>query len=83
MSALFDRSSMARFSHDLGEVSWLYILQGCALVLLGTLIVIFPELLAVLVAVFLIAVGALAIATGWRLRRVRRSFEDLGRSLWE
>lgn len=77
------RSPLTRFSQDLRDLSWLYVAQGVALLLLGVLILIFPELLAILVAAFLIVGGAVTLAAGWRVRQARRSFDDLGRLFWD
>jgi uncharacterized membrane protein HdeD (DUF308 family) len=74
-------SPVTRISRDLRDVSWLYLIQGVALVILGVLIVIFPELLTILVAAFLIIGGLLTAAAGWRMRRARKAFDDLSRLL--
>ncbi|MGI6207738.1 MAG: hypothetical protein ACOYEW_05935 [Anaerolineae bacterium] len=76
-------SPITRFSRDLQDLSWLYIIQGAALVLLGIMIVIFPELLAVLVASFLVVAGVLTLLTGLRVRRARRAFDEMGRLFWD
>ncbi|NPV09588.1 MAG: DUF3096 domain-containing protein [Anaerolineae bacterium] len=83
MRLSYGSGPVARFSRDLRDLSWLYLTQGASLVLLGILIVLFPELLAILVATFLIVVGVLTLATGWRLRRARRAFDEMGRLLWD
>ena len=49
---------------------WLYLLLGLNLVLLAMLIMVFPELLAYLVAGFLLFDGLLFIGIGWQLRRL-------------
>ena len=72
---------MARLSCDLRDVSWLYLGQGVALVLLGLLTVILPDLLTILVATFLVAIGLVTIVVGWRMRRARRAFDEISRML--
>ena len=79
--ASYGQSPVARISRDLRDVSWLYLIQGVVLVLLGVLILIFPDLLAILVAAFLVIGGLLTMATGWRMRRARRAFDELSRLL--
>lgn len=74
-------SPVTLISRDLRDASWLYLVEGGGLVLLGVLILVFPELLAVLAAAYLLVVGALTMATGWRLRRARRAFDELSRLL--
>jgi len=81
MSSVTGPSPMTLISRDIRDASWLYLAQGVGLILVGILIVILPELLQVLVATYLIVVGVLSIAAGWRLRRARRAFDDLGRLL--
>lgn len=83
MQADSGRSPLSSFSRDLRDLSWLYVAQGAALVLLGVLILIFPELLSILVATFLIVGGAVTVAAGRRVRRARRAFDDMGRMLWD
>ncbi|MHB0875924.1 MAG: DUF3096 domain-containing protein [Anaerolineae bacterium] len=81
MDSSYGLSPVARISRDLRDVSWLYIVQGIALVILGVLILIFPELLSILVAAFLLVGGGLTVATGWRMRRARKAFDELSRLL--
>lgn len=81
MDSSYGLSPVARISRDLRDVSWLYLIQGGGLVLLGVLVLVFPKLLAVLVAAFLVIGGLLTMATGWRMRRARRAFDDLSRLL--
>lgn len=77
------RGPLAAFSRDLRDLSWLYVAQGAALILLGVLILVFPDLLSILVATFLVLGGIVTLAAGWRVRRARRAFEDIGRLFWD
>ena len=81
MQSPYGLGPMARLSRDLRDVSWLYLGQGVALVLLGLLIVILPDLLTILVATFLVAIGLVTIVVGWRMRRARRAFDEISRML--
>ena len=54
---------------------WLYLLLGLNLILLAILIMIFPELLAYLVAAFLLIDGLLFLVIGWQVRRLARLYK--------
>jgi uncharacterized membrane protein HdeD (DUF308 family) len=68
---------------ELSALWWFYLSQGLALILLGIAVIIWPQLLAVLAAAFFIAIGAVLIMLGWRIRRVKRSYEQFKHSLLE
>ena len=74
---------LSGFSRDLRDLSWLSTAQGVALLLLGVLILVVPELLALLVASVLILGGAVTLAAARRVRRARRAFDDMGRLFWD
>ncbi len=53
-----------------GGAAWLAVfVPGMALIAVGIAIVVFPKLLAVLVAGFCMFVGLILASLGWRLRR--------------
>ncbi len=74
-----EKNPVVRLSRDLRDASRLYLAQGAALILVGLLILVFPELLSVLVAVYLVLAGLATLIVGWRLRKARRAFDELGR----
>jgi len=53
-------------------LTWVYLVPGGVLVLLGLLILLVPNLLEVLVAAALIVAGVSLLSLGWRLRRAVR-----------
>jgi len=68
------------FLWQAGEYDFLWksqMLLGVLLVATGVLIVLFPRLLAAMVATGIILVGASLIGSAWRLRRLQRRSRDL------
>jgi len=59
------------FAHTWRHQLW----QGVLFVLFGILILIMPQLLAVMVAGVLMLAGALLIVSAWNLRRLRRQYD--------
>ncbi len=59
-----------------GGFSTFFIFQGALLVLLGVLIVMFPDLLRVMVATFFILIGILVLGFGLTMRKMERTFPD-------
>ncbi len=55
---------------------------GLNFLLLGLLIVIFPDLLAWLVAAFLILAGAGLLVVAWQFRRFKQLYRQWRESLW-
>ena len=55
-----------------GAVSWLWLVPGVTLILLALAIVLWPELLAYLVAGAIMAAGVGLTAWGWAMRRATR-----------
>lgn len=71
--------SLAGFAGGIG--AWLLIAPGLALIGLGLAILIWPELLAYLVALFLLVAGITLVTWGWALyqaerRAARRLYQD-------
>lgn len=76
-----DLRPLDHLTRELSALWWLYLTQGLALILLGILVLIWPELLAVLAAAFFVAIGVVLLTLGWRVRQVKRSYERFKRSL--
>lgn len=55
---------------------WMYLLLGLNFVLIAALIFIFPELLAYLIAFFLLLNGLLLIVLAFQVRRLKKSYEQ-------
>ena len=62
---------------NLRAVWWLSLLPALSLIGLGLAILIWPELLAFLVATFLITSGTVIMAFAWRIRATTRRVEEL------
>ncbi|MGC8950681.1 hypothetical protein [Chloroflexus sp.] len=60
---------------ELAALWWFYLSQGLALIALGVAVIIWPELLAYLAAIFFIAIGVVLLVLGWRVRQVKRRYE--------
>lgn len=71
-SPIFVRVRSSRFAPR-GRNSWLWLAPGVGLLMLALAIVIWPELLAYLVAAGLATVGAVLTAWGWAIRQSTRS----------
>ena len=79
----FDLRPLDYLTAELSALWWFYLSQGLALILLGIAVIIWPDLLAVLAAAFFIAIGVVLITLGWRVRRVKRSYETFKRTILE
>ncbi len=77
----FDLRPLDRLIKDLSAVWWFYLLGGLALILLGIAIVIYPELLAIMIAAVFIALGLVVLARGWQVRQVKSRYERLKRDM--
>ncbi len=73
-SPIFIRVRESRFAPR-GRGSWLWLAPGVTLLLLALAIMIWPELLAYLVAIVLAAAGAALTAWGWAMRKATRHQE--------
>lgn len=74
-SPIFVRVRSSRFAPR-GRNSWLWLAPGVGLLLLALAIMIWPELLAYLVAAALAMAGAALTAWGWAMRQATRSQEQ-------
>ncbi|HWQ15499.1 MAG TPA: hypothetical protein VNL77_22045 [Roseiflexaceae bacterium] len=79
----FDLRPLDHLTAELSALWWFYLSQGLALILLGIAVIVWPDLLAVLAAAFFIAIGVVLITLGWRVRRVKRSYETFKRTILE
>lgn len=70
-SPIFVRLRSSRFAPK-GGASWLWLAPGVSLLVLAVAIMIWPELLAYLVAGALAVAGATLTAWGWAMRRATR-----------
>ena len=70
-SPFFVRFRSSRFAPT-GGVSWLWLMPGLSLILLAVAIILWPELLAYLVAGALLTVGLVLTAWGWAMRQTTR-----------
>lgn len=70
-SPFFSRVTAGRFV-PAGRASWLWLAPGISLMLLAVAILIWPELLAYMVAGALLLVGTTLTAWGWTMRRASR-----------
>ncbi|NIR49248.1 DUF3096 domain-containing protein [candidate division KSB1 bacterium] len=61
----------------------LYAIIGASLILAGILIFIFPELLAYLIAAFLLFNGVLFFGVAFRLKNLRRQYNRWVDEFWE
>jgi uncharacterized membrane protein HdeD (DUF308 family) len=79
----WDLRPLDYLTKELSALWWLYLLQGIGLILLGIAVVLLPELLTILAASFLIAVGSVLLLLAWRVRRVKRGYETFKQQLVE
>jgi len=70
-SPIFVRFRSSRFAPSAG-LSWLWLVPGITLTLLALAIVLWPELLAYLVAGALLSLGLVLTAWGWGMRQATR-----------
>lgn len=71
-----------RYTREIASPGWLYLLLGLSLILLAVLILLMPELLAYLVAAFLLFDGVLFLIIGWQLRRFARLYNRWREEMW-
>ncbi len=77
----FDLRPSDFWAKELNSLWWFHLLLGLSLIGLGVAIVIFPQLLAILVASALIAVGVGIISLGWQVREARDRYRRLKRDV--
>ncbi|GIV31202.1 MAG: hypothetical protein KatS3mg029_0553 [Saprospiraceae bacterium] len=61
---------------------WIYLVIGVNLVLLSILIFFFPDLLAYLVAAFLLINGIFFLSLAIQLRKLRKKYEEWRKRYW-
>jgi hypothetical protein len=71
------------YTNEIISPWWVYLLLGVNLILLAALIIMFPELVAYLVAGFLIFDGVLFLWIAYRMRKFKRLYREWRKSLWE
>jgi hypothetical protein len=71
------------YTNEIISPWWVYLLLGVNLILLAALIIMFPELVAYLVAGFLIFDGVLFLWIAYRMRKFKRLYREWRDSLWE
>ncbi len=71
----FDLGPRDYVREELSTLWWLYICKAVSLILLGITIIVWPELLAILAASFLIAAGSVLLLLAWRVRRIKRRYK--------
>jgi len=62
--------------------AWLFGLMGVNFLLLGVLILLFPQLLAYLVAVFLLFDGLVLLLVAWKFWRFKKLYRRWREELW-
>ena len=65
-----------RFLSTIGAPGALITIVGISFIVLGILIMLFPELLAWLVGIFLIFDGIILLGLGGRTRRIEKEYRD-------
>ncbi len=71
------------YTNEIISPWWLYLLVGLNLVMLGVLIILFPPLIAYLIAGFLIFDGIVFLLIAYRLRQFKRRYEQWRRTFWD
>jgi len=61
---------------------WMFCLLGLNFILLGALIVLFPQLLAWLAAGFLLFNGLVLLLIAWKFRRFKQQYRRWREELW-
>jgi uncharacterized membrane protein HdeD (DUF308 family) len=61
---------------------WMFCLLGLNFILLGVLIVLFPQLLAYLVAAVLFFNGLVLLLIAWKFRQFKKQYRRWRESLW-
>lgn len=70
------------YTREVSSTWWLFLLQGLWLIGLGVLLIVMPSALVALVSAVFIVMGVMAIATAFRVRRLRHRYEILKREWW-
>lgn len=70
------------YTTEVSSTWWLYLLEGVSLIALGLLIMLMPALLVGLISGFLLFVGVLSVALAFRVRRLRKRYEQWKPDWW-
>lgn len=70
------------YTSEVASPWWLFLGLGLNFLLLGLLIVLFPQLLAWLAGAFLCLNGAILLAIAWRYRRLKKLYEQWRDEWW-
>jgi uncharacterized membrane protein HdeD (DUF308 family) len=70
------------YTNEVSSTWWLYLLEGIALILLGILIILMPEILVGLFSGFLLFIGIICLAVAFRIRRLRKQYETWKKEWW-
>lgn len=62
---------------------WMFCLLGLNFILLGGLIILFPQLLAYLVAAFLFFNGLVLMLIAWKFWRFKKQYRQWRENLWK
>lgn len=71
-----------RYGHNFSSPWWFYLLMGINLILFAVLIIVFPELIALLVASVIMLLGALLVAAAIRMRKSQRKGRNWEQRYW-
>jgi len=77
----FDLRPLERWIDWLNATWWFHLILGLTLILTGVAIVLWPPLLAIIVAAFLITAGIIIIVVGWHIRQERNRYERYKREI--
>jgi hypothetical protein len=73
---------MRDYTDAVAAPGWMFCLLGLNFILLGVLIVLFPQLLAWLAAAFLFLNGAVLLLIAWKFRRLKKQYRQWRDTLW-
>lgn len=55
---------------------WMFLLQGASFLVLGVLIILYPEVLFALAAALCVWIGLTTLLIAWRVRKFRRELKE-------
>jgi uncharacterized membrane protein HdeD (DUF308 family) len=70
------------YTDAVASPGWMFCLLGLNFIALGLLILLFPQLLAYLVAGFLLFNGIVLLAVAWKFRRFKKLYRQWRDTLW-
>ena len=71
-----------QFTNFFATPWWMYLLMGVNFIILAILIMIYPELLAFLVAAFLLFNGLLLVVLAFRYKSLKKKYRNWKSSFW-